>query len=186
MRPLITNVVDVIGEVVAKVNTKLLPSLQAKYPNGINYQYGTVEEVVTLLANWSGGTYDAKKYPLFWLLVNFPEDETGTIGMDKDVQLTIIIATVNSDQSMSTKDRYETNFNPTLLPIYDEFIWQLRYTKEFYLANSTRPKHRKVIEAYWGREGILGRDNKNIFTDKVDAILITNLQLTLKEITCRT
>jgi len=185
MRPLITNVVDVIGEVVAKVNTKLAPILSEKFPNGINYQFGTVEEVVTLLANWSNGTYDAKKYPLFWLICNFKEREARQAGLDKSVTLTIVIATVNSDQAMSTADRYATNFNPILLPIYDEFIWQLRLSKVIQ-QDGLRPEHDKIIEAYWGREGVLGRDNKNIFIDKVDAVLITNLQLTLKEITCRT
>ena len=54
------------------------------------------------------------------------------------------------------------------------------------MGKSTTAKHTKTNEAYWGRDGVLGKKGENILVDYIDAILITNLQLILKTKKCQT
>lgn len=178
------NIVDVIGDIFAIVNTKLIAELKAYDSNiqAIRYDFGTVEEINQRLIAMGNGVEEAKKYPLCWLVCNFAETDNGVIGVDKEVSVNIIVAKFAMSE-WSTSERYQRSFDPILTPIYVEFIKQLGLSKS--LMNMQRPKHTKINEAYWGRDGVLGKKGENILVDYIDAILINNLQLTLKEKKCQ-
>ena len=179
------NVVDIFAEIFARVNTKLISQLKAYDTNiqAIRYDFGTVEEINQRLIAFGNGTEEAKKYPLCWLVCNFAETDNGVIGTDKELSINIILAKFTMPE-YSTAERYEVSFNPILTPIYVELMKQIALHTAF--TDAQRPKHTKTNEAYWGRDGVLGAKGQNILVDYIDAILITNLQLTLKTKKCQT
>lgn len=70
-------------------------------------------------------------------------------------------------------------FKPTLYPIYIELINQIARSKYFKESTPELIKHTKTDRLFWGKTGIMGNEGL-IFTDLLDVIEITNLQLSVK------
>lgn len=172
-----TPIVELIGGVVAKVNTAVLPKLQAYQSTiiGVNYLYGHPVEIANTLVEWSKGN-DNKKYPLIALLQDFPET-MGTVGIDADVTLRVLIANRTQNTYKAAK-RYEVNFKPILYPVYEEFIKQLK--RSGFTIGYNNP-HTKIDRLYWGTDTFFGNGAANQLNDYADCIEIQNLKLIINE-----
>lgn len=179
MTPKPIYIVDIIGDIVAKTNAVVLPSLQAYDPviTGINYQYDQplkMQETMVQLTK-----VGAPKYPLFGLLL--PIKEHHGIGVDDLSPLRIIIARW-SNPTDKTNTRMDNNFKPVLYPIYLEFLNQLDLDKRILSRAADLIDHYKTDWPYWG--GINPTEATNPFSDWVDIIEIENLNLRINTKNC--
>lgn len=196
-------ITDIIGQVVtATMNAKVIPGqtktlLQQIQENEtathdddspsliqtIDYQYGHKRELIeTLLQKDKSDEERELKYPLIYLVQDFPEDRNKIPGIYAEVSLNIIIAhhTVNTHK---ITERYSKVFKPVLYPIYDQFIKQLCKHKQIHDVSELTLKHRKTDRSYWGRNAVGGND-QNKLNDYVDAIEIDNLILKINYNNC--
>jgi len=170
-------VTDIFGEIVAKVNAKLLPALQ-EYDTtivGINYQYGEYKEVFGTLVQQGKEAGGAKKYPLVWLWMPITLDVGGTIGVAEVSPLRIIIARWGNNTD-KTAERYTNNFKPVLYPIYLELLNQLSLDPRI-ISDAKGIPHRHIDWPYWG--GDSPSEEANPFSDYVDAIELKDVKLNL-------
>jgi len=173
-------VVDIIGEVVASVQTELLATLSAYDQNivGVNYMYGPPLEIINRLTDWTKSNgQDKKKYPLVALFQPFTENYGVNTIMSTNIRL--IIARRNSDPKMNTApQRYDVNFKPVLIPVCDELIKQLG-SHESVVSNGYFDMTRTEWP-FWGGDE---QQSANIFNDKVDIIELRINNLTI-DLTC--
>lgn len=175
-------VVDVIGDVVKAVDTKLFDTLNKH----ILYEYGRSIQILTQLQKLNQSATPAQKntkYPLFALFQDFPEQNGGS-GYYATVKFPkIVIATLTQSTDPVPK-RYEQTFKPTLYPIYQEFLRQLVRHPNIVGNDPGAIPHIK-----WDRPGTQPEGDKtkaSNFNDYVDAIEIQGLELTFKQIkTCK-
>jgi len=171
---------DIIKDVVSKVSTKLTPMLQAYDSNitGVHFMNGHPMEIINRLSKREQNGMEYDKYLLVGLFHDFPEThfKDGTI----ECSLHIVIVR-DTDPNLIADQRYDVNFNPVLYPIYDEFISKLQSHPSF-LGYSPK-KLTKYDRLYWGRNNAYG-GQANVFNDFLDAIEITNLQITLNSNVC--
>jgi hypothetical protein len=174
-------ITDIFETIVAATSKKVLPQIKAFDPNitGVNYQFGHPTEITQTLDEWSSGTKDADKYPLIALLLDTPMDK-GYINVEAKLDLHFIIAR-RTEQNYKAAERLKQNFKPVLYPVYDEFMRQLYFSGCF--SDAMDPKHRQIDRYFWGKQGLYGNE-KNVFNDKIDAIEIQNLKLTLYKQNC--
>lgn len=170
-------IVDIIGEVVAATDAKLFPTL-GKH---ILYQYGRsiqiLRKLVTLNEAIKGDT-KGSKYPLFALFQPFPEDSNTAYYCTVRFPL-ISIATLTTDTDFAPA-RYTNNMKPILYPIWEEFKRQLCRHPNI-VAND--PGALSFIkEDYPGTEPISDKAKKVSMNDYIDAIEVTNLILTFKQV----
>lgn len=172
---------DILRPIVSKVSEKLLPSLKAFDPGitAVHYDYGHLLEIVETLSQktTAGGDFAYKKYPLVALLLDVPEEHGREIGVYAKYRLHIIIAR-GTKPTFKAPERDEYNFRPVLMPIYLEFIRQLKASKAFSILDEYSIPNEKINRYYWGRDGLAGKEG-NVFNDWVDCIEIKNLELKL-------
>lgn len=180
--PLPIYVVDLFGEVVTKVSAIVTPKLQVTNPEiqHVQYMHGHFVEIAKRLAQFSKGSSDDLKYPLIALFQDFAEVKSGTIGIDSEVSLHVIIATL-TDANYQASDRYEKTFKTILYPVYYELIKQLQKSKAFMHAGDI--PHTKIDRLFWGTETVFA-NTEQIINDYADCIEIQNLQLKVKPIKC--
>ena len=167
-------VVDIFAEIVAKV--------EEWYNHSILYLHGVPNEVHQTLIDLGLDAPSAKRYPFIYLLQPFDEDNKGDYIQLADLH--VIIATT-TDHNYTSPQRTEKTFKPILYPVYDLFRCAIAANKNIV---ETDPDHLSVIktdEMRWGRSGVYGSQGE-IFTDKIDAIELTKLQLKLKKANCLT
>ena len=173
-------IVDIIKEVVAKVNDKLLPQLQTFDQNiqVIHFEHGHPKEIIETLVQMDQSPEDRyKKYPLVMLFQDFGEDFSDKPGSYLvNATLQIVIA-FHTDKDLKAAERYSNTFKPVLYPIYDELKNQINAHKLIVSQSAKQIKHRKFDRLYWGREGLYGT-SAGILNDYIDAIEVQNLQLT--------
>jgi hypothetical protein len=147
------------------------------------YEYGTALEVVnTLSKKTEHPEYSDKKYPLIWFLIKDSlkqEVDFTKANKRKVTDITVIFCTETKADYLAA-DRYENTFIPILRPLYDAFVYYLKRSKDISSKNDF--KHIYYENLFWGRDGLYGHEG-NIFNDRLDAIIIDNLDLHLIE-TC--
>lgn len=159
-------VVDEIGAVVTA--TKAALGL-----TNLNYQYGYLPELRTTLGLYgSNPTYEAKKYPLVWLVQPFTIERSGFAQFGK-VKLQVFIIN-GSTSTWTAAERMANNFNPVIYPIYRGLIAQLAASKAF-SETLADIKHKTTDRYYWGTE-----QQKDFLDDVFDCMQVADLQLTLK------
>jgi hypothetical protein len=121
---------------------------------------------------------DDKDSPFIWLVMNFDED-MGKTGQGYEIPDVNILICANTDNTWSMEERDENNFKPILLPIYEELMLQIRREKKFGMPGEAKTRHKRIIRPYWGGGDVNGADTGNLFKQKVDAIQIRNLKLTV-------
>lgn len=146
----------------------------------IYYDYGTIDEIVGRLTekdrNFNNKT---KKYPLVWFLIDgFLEFEVNNPATSSDTlkNLTIVICK-ETKAEFTSAERYNNNIVPILRPIYEELMKQLKQTSFF---SSKDYSHKMYENIYWGKNGLFGVSG-NVLNDRVDAILIENLDLFIND-----
>ena len=139
------------------------------------YQFGHYFEVIqNLRAITQDPTKPDQKYPLIALFADYEEERGRVPGIESEVSLHLIIATL-TDKDYSATERAEINFKPTLEPIYDA-LEQCVLSSGYYQNRMFRCK--KINRFYWGKNGLFDQSG-NVFEDMIDAIEIKNLQLSV-------
>lgn len=173
-------IVELIGDVVARVSDKLLAQLQTYEPKiqGIYYQYGHAPEIVeTLQQLEQDRTNRFKRFPAVFVLQDFPENHTGKATQYyADVNLPSIVIAYPTGVNYKAPQRYEKSFNPVLTPIYEELLRQINFGREFAVQSEKEIPHTKIDRLYWGREPIY-KNATNNFGQYLDAIELLNVQL---------
>jgi hypothetical protein len=173
-----------IGKCVRLMTDKLLTQLQAAKPEiqAVNYQFGHLTEIAITLSEWSkSDTMRFEKFPVVCLLRPYLIQEKA--GSDfKSVKMTLMIAN-QTNPNYKSADRQINNFEPVLLPMYNELMLRLSKSAAFHLYDMRDMPHTQVLHDYWGRQGLAG-NKANIFNDYVDAVEIRDLTLNLSQSNC--
>lgn len=161
----ITNLVDIIGNVVNEVRKEYDP-VNSEIPY---YEHGHPLEIInTLREKTDTDEYKLKKYPLIALFEDF-ETETGTGVFAYTAKLNVLFITDTAKEWKATQ-RYANSFNTILTPIYSLFIKHLKRQKGVHVQHR-RIDNNTTYHLYWGAtEG-------NKMNDHIDAIEIKNLDI---------
>jgi hypothetical protein len=171
--------VNIIGDAVAKVSTKLTPQLSIYDPTiiGVNYLYGPPKQIIQTLQGWNGTSKAQAKYPIVALFQPFEENKGSQAGLDAIDNIRIIIGR-QSQPAWLTDYRYQVNFLPVLYPIYDELMNQLYYDPRISSLQG-QIKHIKTDWPFWDNG-----QNNNPFEDWLDVIEIKNMKLNVRSKNC--
>lgn len=175
------SLVAIMGDIVGKVNAKLMPALSTLTLNSVNrgienvnYMYGPFKEIVTRLTQWTASdTYEPKKYPLVALVQPFSGNNSSQPGVASVDDLNIIIAMLTTADAY-TPDRYGINFYPVLYPVYNELLNQIDLDKRIMTQGKDLIPHTKIDWPYWD-----AGQNTNPFNDMVDVVEIKSMKLKL-------
>lgn len=169
-------IVDIIGSIVDDVRADYTP------PSGYNesapfYMYGHPLEIIqTLSQKDKHSTLKYQKYPLIALFQDFEERKGASQAVNSDVSLNIVIA-VNTDKNYRSDQRYTNTFKTILYPLYNLFLEKIAASNHFGVTEGNI-SHTKTDRVYWGKQGLYGNEG-NIFNDYLDAIELTNLELSI-------
>ena len=123
----------------------------------------------------------AKRFPLIGLYTPFTEDKTNrNVYCKADVNLIIAINTL---KDYTNEQRIEVSFKGFLRPLYNALIKVVGSEKRFDFGYSGHVAHSYSENLVFGRRGAFDADGKEI-EEKIDAIDITNLSLTVKKTKC--
>jgi len=186
-------VIDIIQKVVQDITPDVLPIIQQRETDAlnipsliqtINFQPGgSVDELIqTLAQDDKSESMKMLKYPLVWLVQDFPETQGMQPGFYAETTLNIVIAH-QTTATYKITDRYKYVFKPVLYPIYGALMEGLAASD---MINQNDPQIIQRVKwdrAYWGRKTVGGNDG-NKLNDYVDAIDITNLKLTILNNNC--
>lgn len=155
---------DLFKEVVSNVSIAL--------GKPVYFDYGRHPEVQrNLLKKDKQPSLKDKKFPLVWLVMDFLEDYQASSRVAELPNLSIwILERTKPDYKMD--ERRDNTFVPTLYPIYEELLKQFSKSASFMMPSKI--PHNKTDRAYWGG------DNKNMFSDYIDAVEISGLKLSVK------
>lgn len=115
-------------------------------------------------------------FPLIALNGDYQYTRRGSLV---DYKLNLLIA-VGTSGDLSTEEREEKNYIPTLYPIYEKFIEYFGKIGLFMWDASTDllvPPHQPVNRYYYGTNDSDG-NIKNMFDEPVDAIELVNFEFT--------
>lgn len=165
-------IVEMFGDVVAATEAAILTDLQAIDSNikTIHYEHGHYVEIDQTLRQYDRAkNFFDKKYPLIALFEDITETYDNNIS---EANLTIVIC-YSTKSDYKSADRYKNVFKPILQPICDELLRQIKIHPNFMAY--TVSGYRKINRPYWGVETPM-RNDRNIFSDYLDAIEINNLK----------
>lgn len=166
-------IAHIIGDIVAEV---------AKTTE-VYYDYGSQNEIANRLREKTDSAdYYDKKYPLIWFLIQdqVKEKVDNSKALKRKAEgLTIIICS-ETKQEFTSKERYDHLFIPILRPLYEAFMYQLELSKA--VKSDTKFSHEYYENLFWGKNGLYGHEG-NILNDKIDSIIIDELDLLIIE-TC--
>ena len=172
-----TAVVDFIGEIVAKTSAKVKPNIG----KDVFYQYGNLINIDNILVSYSQtAAFREKKYPAIFLIKKFTESKEKDPDIETEASLQLLIV-MDTSVNYREADREEKVFKPILYPIYETFIKQLKKDSRVKLQKFGLLPHNKTDCSLISSEYQVqtARGTKNLFTDNLDAIYISNLKLTL-------
>jgi hypothetical protein len=185
-------VVDDIGAIVSKIRerwitadtTRIKASSTRVRTDGSGapyFEYGHKLEVAKKLM-LSSKSQSFQKYPMVYLVMDFPETKTkGVLTCTLNIGL---IAFTKEDYPVAT--RYTEVFKKTLYPLYHKFFEELFQSGLFFWdgkENQVWPDHTKIDRPFWGNDGEQSqtgqKKNKGyIFNaDALDCIEIVGLKL---------
>lgn len=172
-------IVDIIGDIVDKVNAIVTPKIQATYPKTVkvNYIYDTPKRIIETLVQMSKAESTApKRYPLVALFQPFTEKHGSVIGLSNTATIRIIIGHFSNDTDKSI-NRYEKVFKPVLYPVYLELLNQIDREPRIQSYGVSTLAHTKIDWPYWGGDDA---QKANPFNDWLDIIEIRDLVLNFK------
>ena len=164
---------DLIGEVVAKVNTTF--STRPTNPFQVYYDFGHHEEIIRNMKFKDEAPSKPLKYPLIWLVTPFQES-IHSMGLYATATLHLVIAN-DTNNVYSMPERRDKIFLPILYPIWAELMKQLQNSKRFQISGI--PEHEKMDLQY-----AKVTEGKNLFNEYVDVIDITKLKLVVHNKNC--
>lgn len=180
-----TVIVEAIGDVVAKVSSKLLTDIQKvdEMITGVHYLYGHFFDIRSRLIEKGKGDEENKRsrFPLIALFEDFKinHNREGLTGIG-DLKI-LILFTSKADK---TREQREVEvFQKVLYPIYYEFLRQLKLSGKFQIYDETRIQHDQINRPHWGDPSIYANDSY-LLGEVVDGIELTNMRLETYLSTC--
>lgn len=149
------------------------------------FRYGNIKEIGNLLmeVDKSSNSLKYKKYPL----VILPLDVSSNYNQKKNTfdyeNVTLYIVNYTKPESSASQRKTES-FDAVLIPIYERLIKAVRNSPMIDNSNNIPfIAHTKTDRYFWGSS--LNKNNtKNILGDYLDAIEISKLKLSVKNINC--
>lgn len=161
---------------------EICESLSEKRKSPVNYLYGDSSYIrEQLLALGQSKSTAANKFPLIGLYVPFDEARDNEDYFCK-AAVNMIIAT-NTLEKYTNEQRRKISFVGVLRPLYDDFIRELKECRKFDHGYSDIISHIYSENYSFGRRGAIDADGKEV-GEKIDAIEIKNLELTVKKQDC--
>lgn len=158
---------------------KVLPILNEGREFPVNFVWGDSayirEYLLTLKSSSETAPY---RFPLIGLYSPFDERKLNG-GVSASVNL---ILAVNTLTGYTNEQRLDVSFKEVLRPLYDDLMTSLDKCRAFEVPYQGF-NHTYVENFSFGKRGALDIDGKEI-DEKIDAIEIKNLELTLKNLDC--
>lgn len=179
-------IADIIRDAVSAFTPTVLPIIKANEAailgrtniDTINFQKGHQIELIQTLAQLDASPQLKNlKYPLIWLVQDFKEKRGRKAGIYATTNLSIVIAHQTVDTYKAT-ERDVNVFRPVLYPIYYALLEALAVSDFVNDGSSDLMMHDKEDKYFWGTQSI-GGTIANQLNDYVDAIEISNLNLTI-------
>ncbi len=167
-------IIDIMGEV--------CKSLSEKRGHTVNYIFGDSSYIRESLLKMSKcKNAEAYKYPLIGLYSPF-EEYRGNEDYFCKASVNMILA-VRTLDSYSNEQRLEISFKGFLRPLYNDFMTALKDSSRFDFGYSDIIPHAYVENYSFGHRGAVDTDGESL-DEKIDAIEIRNLELTVKNMNC--
>jgi hypothetical protein len=135
------------------------------------FDYGHILGILSkLTAKDNNDVLKFQKYPLVCLILDQKEIFGKNVQHKFSFAPRILIVT-DTQQNYTEQDRTEKSFRPTLWPIYDLLVEEIKNYEYFDLPNRKLFDHDKYDRYYWGASQIFGNAGV-IFNDNLDGIEI--------------
>lgn len=158
---------------------KVIPLLNKDRQVPVNFVWGDSAYIREyLLSLKKSSSTAAYRFPVIGLYSPFDERKNNGV-VSASVKL---ILAVNTLVGYTNEQRMEVSFEKVLRPLYSEFMKALEGSKSFNVPYKGFD-HTYVENFSFGKRGALDVDGKEI-DEKIDAIEIKNLNLTLKPFDC--
>lgn len=148
----------------------------------INYTFGSAQYVKDKLDVLSKPVTDAVKFPLIALFCPFNEKRNSP-DYYTTAKVKILIACASSKE-WSNEQRLNTSFVNILRPIYNRFMEALVEDGRFDFGYDEQVSHEYSENYSYGRYGAFTNTGEAV-SEPIDAINISNLELTVKNPNCR-
>lgn len=149
----------------------------------INYIFGNsnyIKEQLDVLSRTPRG--NEMKFPLIALFCPFVEQRDSAKYYTK-AKIHLLIA-CSTSKEWSNEERRETSFVNVLRPIYRRFIEALKEDGRIDIAYDEVIPHQYTENYTYGKYGALTDTGEEV-SEPIDAINITNLEITIKKQNCR-
>ena len=122
------------------------------------------------------------KYPLVALFKDIRETLIdGPVGIESSFKCKFAILTLTTPDYRHD-EREETNFKPVLIPILEGMLKQFTHSAQFGMP-TMQQMNVQATDCYFYGTGF-NQDNKNPFSDYVDAIEVESISLNIKNLNC--
>ena len=159
----------------------VIPALNEDREVKAHYVWGDSSYIrENLLALKKSSTTAPFRFPLIGLYA--PVDEKVNGDGSIDVSLNIILA-VNTLPQYTNEQRLDISFKEVLRPLYEDFMTAITESRMFVIPYNGVLPHTFTENYSFGRRGALDVDGKEM-DEKIDAIEIKNLELTIKNLNC--
>lgn len=176
---------DTLQILTQRTETAILANPAIDFGNGlakkVYFMHGHPKEILVRLQKLTEGpSTKNKKYPLIVLFRDIKETiSEGMYGFTSSSKPRIAIITITKPEFRADQ-RKEKNFDPILIPIFEEFIRQVKQSEFFGSPTTEQLEIVKWDRYYWG----VDLADKNILNDYIDAIDIESISLNLDNIIC--
>lgn len=148
----------------------------------INYIFGNAQYVKDKLDVLSKPVTETMKFPLIALFCPFNEKRNSPDYYTK-AKVRVLIACATS-RDWNNEQRLNTSFVNILRPIYNRFLEALKEDGRFDFGYDEQVSHEYSENYSYGRYGAFTATGEEV-SEPIDAINISNLELTVKNLNCR-
>ncbi len=141
--------------------------------------------IVKRLNSMNKGASENRKYPAFILFMPFEEDANDDMSGQYGTANPTIAIVNHTKKELYAEDRYNYNYYDVLFPLYYDFLRKFQKSGYFQTMNKGNNvfKHKREISPYYGEETIKG-NVANKLTDPLDALVLSNTSLIMKDNRC--
>ena len=154
-------------------------------PKKITFMSGNFLEINARILEMTNSTNPAisnGKYPLVALFKDIKETLTeGPIGIESSFKCKFAILTLTTPDYRHD-EREAINFKPVLIPILEAMLKQFQQSAQFGMP-TLQQMNVQATDCYFYGTGF-NQDNKNPFSDYVDAIEVESISLNIKNLNC--